>query len=188
MPAALGSKGAGPHGAHRAYNGSEGAIASAVQKAALTINPDVPVDRAGPVTARIHELAAPQRFGFLLVSMFSGIGIVLTAIGVYATLIAKVNAESRSLAVRLVCGAPPWRAAMTVLHPYRLGISAGVLLGCGLMPVVGRALSRITYSTPGAMTAAVVAASATALVFVGALAIVWRRALSISPRELLQAD
>jgi hypothetical protein len=169
----------------RVAPGLESAVASAIQKAAFDANPDVPVEGLRSAIRRLNELAAPQRFGFWLLSMFAGLAVALTAAGVYAVLVGSLKREHRDIAIRLACGATPRRIAMDMLWRRRAPLACGVLVGLGAMPIVDRALTRFSYDAPGSLKAAIAAECVVGLVFLASAGIRVRRTLKVSPRDLL---
>lgn len=72
---------------------------------------------------------ATRRLGAVLVSLFSGLALFLSAVGLYAVLAYSVNQRNRELGIRMALGARPSDIfKFVILQGFRL-VGLGVVLG-----------------------------------------------------------
>jgi predicted permease len=128
-----------------------------------------------------HSLQRPRTLAILL-SVFSGLGLLLALLGVYSLISYSVTQRTREFGIRVALGAHPFsllaKAAGEGLGFVVPGILVGAFAALGLNRLLSSELYGVTVSTPellGALTAGLVA--------VGALAsgLAARRAATVDP-------
>jgi len=99
-----------------------------IRKVVARVDPDAPVFQYGTFTEAADTQAATSRFEALLVSAFSAVALLLSALGLYAVLSYVVGERIRELGLRMAFGAS--RSDILRLVLLRAAILA--LLGVGL--------------------------------------------------------
>jgi putative ABC transport system permease protein len=166
-------------------------VAAAARAALARIDPDQPVSRVRPMQAVVQESIGSRRFPMLLLSLFSGIALLLAAIGVYGVVNQIVAQRTREMGIRLALGARAVQVTRLVLKRSLVPIAAG--LGCGVVGALAAArllasselLFAVRSDDPGVLAAivAVLATSAVAACLVPA-----RRAASVDPLVILKEE
>jgi putative ABC transport system permease protein len=165
------------------------ALARAVRNAVLAIDSTQPVFDVRSMDDRLAESLATRRLSVILVALFSGLALVLAALGLYGTLAYAVAQRRREIGIRLALGAQ--RAAVFRLI-LRRGMSlVGIGLGVGLAAalVFGRLLANLLYGVgardPLTLSIVVLVLAAAALL---ACFLPARRATQVDPMIALRAE
>jgi len=141
------------------------------------------------VDQRVGKLAARPRFNALLLGIFAGLGLLLTAVGLYGLMAFLVTQRTREIGVRMALGSTPRAIVRLVLAQAGRSIAAGVLLGLIGSIFAVRLLESMLFHIPARDPWTLAAASA--FLVVVALGAVWapsRRAASIDPMEALRQE
>jgi len=100
-----------------------------MRKIAASIDPDAPLFNYQTFEDGIVQQAAESRFEAMLISSFSGIALLLSALGLYAVLSYVVSERIRELGLRMAFGASRTHILRLVLE--RAAILAGLGIGLG---------------------------------------------------------
>ena len=135
----------------------------------------------------IEDTRVEDRFGLLLMSLFGGLGLSLSAVGLYGLLSFQVAHRTREFGVRAALGA---RAADTLRLVLRQGgvlVAAGLAAGLGAAWALSRAIEPQLHGVSGVDSLSYLAA-ATVLTSVAALACALpaRRASRVDPMVALR--
>lgn len=153
------------------------------------LDPELPITDLRSMEARIADSVAIRRSPVLLASLFGGLAILLTAIGIYGVLSYAVAQRRREIGLRMALGARPGQVrAQFVSLAFRL-LGSGLGLGAVGALLSGRALQAVLFQVP-ALHAATLASVAVVLGIVSFLACLLpsHRAARISPIEALAED
>jgi predicted permease len=170
-------------------DGDPAGLTAAVREAVHTADPELPVYDIRTMQQRMDEVAQTRRAPMLLLSLFSGVALLLAALGVYGVLAFSVAQRTAEFGIRLALGASAGDIAALVLRSgarlVLLGIAAGLGGYLALSQVVGRLLYGVAATDPAALAVAPVvlglAAAAACLVPV-------RQAVRVNPLEALRAE
>jgi len=161
----------------------------ALQKVARQIDPDIPVNDLRSMETRIVDSLVARRSPALLAGLFSGIALLLTAIGTYGVLSYAVAQRRREIGLRIALGAQPGRIRSQFFFLSLRWLAGGMLLGVIGAWLTGRAMEAVLYHVP-ALDLTILAGTAcvTAAVCVAACLVPSQRAARISPMEALAEE
>ena len=102
-------------------------VVRGLRLALLEIDPDLPIADVQTMLERTAHAVAPQRLATSLSTMFAGIALLLSMLGLYAVLVGVVARRTREIGIRLALGD-------TVAGVFRLVLAEGAgLIGIGLV-------------------------------------------------------
>lgn len=162
-------------------------VAPAVTKVMAALAPEVAVDQVSELSARLARATGQHTAALTLFGLFSGVAVLLSAVGLYGVLALSVAQRRREIGIRMALGAPPAAIRAMVLG-YGLKLAGiGVLCGLAVSPLAGIALEKMIYGVQafdlavyGAVLALLKAISA------GAAAVPALRAARLDPAEALR--
>ena len=160
-----------------------------LQSVVRKIDPDLAVNDIESMNDRISASLIDRRSPALLSGMFSGIALLLVALGTYGALSYAVSQRRREIAVRMAVGAQPEKIRLQFfLLALRLLAAGGILGLCGAW-MLGRTMQAILFHVP-AHSSAILAGSATiiAIFALAACLVPARRAARISLMKALAEE
>ncbi len=161
-------------------------LRSALQKVVRQIDADVPVDGLQSMETRIADSLVARRSPALLAGLFSGIALLLTAVGTYGVLSYAVSQRRREIGVRMALGAQPSRIRSQFLSLSLRLLAAATLLGLIGAWQAGRAMRTVLFHVPPLdLPILAGAACVTGVVCLAACLLPSQRAARISPMEAL---
>lgn len=100
----------------------------------------------------IADSIMPQRFNLLLLSIFAGVGLALTLVGIYGVMSYFVNGSVREIGIRMALGASTSDVLKLVLSRGAgltlLGIALGLVGAFGLTRLMTTLLYGVTATDP----------------------------------------
>jgi predicted permease len=169
--------------------GNPDALAPAVREAVKSADREQPVFDVKTMQQRMDEVALSRRAPMLLLSLFSGIALLLAALGVYGVLAFSVAQRASEFGIRLALGATAGNIAGLVLRQggklVLFGVIAGLVGYLALSQVVGKLLYGIAPTDPAALSLAPVVLALAAVV---ACLVPVLRAVRVNPVEALRAE
>lgn len=169
--------------------GDPAALTAAVREAVRSADPEQPVFDVRTMQQRMDEIAQSRRAPMLLISLFSGVALLLAVLGVYGVLAFSVAQRTSEFGVRLALGATAGDIAALVLRQgmrlVLLGVGAGLAGYLALSSLVGKLLYGITPTDPVTLALAPVILAAAALL---ACWLPARKATRVNPIEALRAE
>ena len=88
-------------------DGDVAAIAPAVRRAVAGGRTDIPFVRVRPYAQLLERQMRPWRLGTMLLGLFSGLALLVGAIGLYAAFAHAVTMRRREMAIRMAIGSRP---------------------------------------------------------------------------------
>jgi predicted permease len=162
--------------------------ANPVRREVLAVDGDQPVSSVKTMAAIMEEQEGQRRLVLLLLEVFSGAALLLTAIGIYGTLSYWVVQRPRELGIRRALGAQTENLLALVVGKGMLLTAAGIIVGTacaiGLTRVLQKLLFQISPTDP--LTFAAVAAVVSGLT-IAACYVPARRAARIEPMKALRS-
>ena len=137
----------------------------------------------------VRDALAPTRFVLTLIAVFSGMALVLAAVGLYGVLSYTVRQRTREIGIRMAFGARSANMVHEVLYRGASLSAVGLAVGLGGSLILGRLLDRHLFqvSTTDPLsflgTAVVVGAVTVVASYIPA-----RRAASVDPMVALRIE
>jgi len=170
-------------------DGSASGLAADVTRVMKGIDPDLPLDHVAPMPALVQDALAQPRLTLLVMSLFGGAALLLSAVGIYGVFSYAVSQRTREIGIRMALGQDPGsiRNQVLVEGARMTAISTGIGVAAAL--VLTRSLSRLLFGVKAAdpltfaAMAAVLMAAALAGCYVPA-----RRATRVNPIAALKTE
>ncbi|HKV70622.1 MAG TPA: ABC transporter permease [Gemmatimonadales bacterium] len=125
-------------GASRDYEGN-------VRRAVQATDPSLPFPSVSPMPQLFANRLRPWRLGSSLFSLFGGLGLLLSAIGLYGVLSYMVSQRTSEMGIRVALGAAR-RDILTLVVRQGLRVTAiGLVIGVAGSLVAGTALGSLLY-------------------------------------------
>jgi predicted lysophospholipase L1 biosynthesis ABC-type transport system permease subunit len=165
-------------------------IMTAVRKEVQAIDPDQPVFNLRTMERGMRQTMWPYVVFGTLFTIFAAIGLLLSAVGLYAVMAYAVTQRTQEIGVRVALGAQGNQVTWMVLKRGLLQLGLGLAFGLAGGLFAGRALpSRILVQTtatdPWTFVAITVLLS---LVAITACVVPARRAMRVDPLVALRAE
>jgi putative ABC transport system permease protein len=169
--------------------GGTGAVASAVRAEIHAIDPELPVDRARPLSEVVHASVAEPRFRTMLLSGFAVTALLLAAIGVYGLISNSVAQRTREIGIRVALGARTSQVVGPIVAEGMILALIGVGLGLAGAAAATRLIATVLFGVEPT-DPLTFSAVAMLLLLVALLAsyIPARRALRVDPLVALRAE
>ena len=162
------------------------AFANTLRPIVRAIDPDLPVNDIQTMDARIEDSLVARRSPALLAGVFSGIAMLLTALGTYGVLSYAVAQRRREIALRMALGAQPAQIRRQFVSLALGLLAAGSVLGVIAAWITGQAMQTLLYQVPALHAAVLIGAAATlSVVSLAACLLPSHRATRVSPMEAL---
>jgi predicted permease len=165
------------------------ALAPAVRKVVLSLDPSLPVDDLRPMDDRIAATLVGRRAPTLLATLLAGVALLLCGLGTYGSVSYAVSQREREIGVRTALGAQPSEILQQFFKQGLRLLGVGLALGLICAWSVGHALQALLYSVPSLHVPTLLIACVTMVCTV--LIACWlpaRRATRIDPIIALRAD
>jgi predicted permease len=181
----------GPSGAQLVVRTSlpPATLAASVLHALRELNPKQPAAEFRPIQAIVDRAVSPRRFFMLLVAAFSGLGLLLAALGIYGVISYSVVRQAQAIGIRMALGASVGRVQRHVLAGTLRLAFAGMALGTLLALAVARLISSLLFAT-SSWDLPTYLGMALALLLVAGVSgyIPARRASGVNPMEALRSN
>ena len=157
-----------------------------LQKAVREVDPELAVNDIQLMDDRIADSLVTRRSPALLAGLFSGIALLLTAIGTYGVLSYAVAQRRREIGVRMALGARPEQIRSQFFAIALRLLAGGMMLGVIGAWLIGHAIQSVLFHVPAVDMATLAGAAG----IMGAVSLVasllpCHRAARISPMEAL---
>ncbi len=174
--------------AARTAGNPEGYV-NAVRQAVRSIDPDQPISGVNTMNALLDQSVGQRKLSMLLLTLFSGIALLLASVGIYGVMSYSVSQRSREIGVRIALGAERADVLRMVLRQgMRLaftGVTVGLLTAFVLTRVIASQLYDVTPTDP--LTFVLVAALLTSVALVANL-VPALRATQVDPAVVLREE
>jgi ABC-type antimicrobial peptide transport system permease subunit len=174
---------------HVRISGDAGAMISEIRRTVTAIDPDVPATEPQSLGARLNYAFFKVRAARTLLVIFGALALVLSTIGLYATLTFAVAQRTREIAIRMALGAAQSDVGRLVLQRGAAIVLLGVIVGVAAAAIAGPLLANLLYGVsprdPLALTTGPLVLGAVALLAIWLPA---RRAMAMNPTAALRSE
>jgi putative ABC transport system permease protein len=169
--------------------GELGSLIASVRSAAREVVPDEPLYDVRTMEERVAASTAPRRLNALLLGIFAGLALILSAAGTYGVLAYSVAQRTHELGIRMALGADRRDVLKLVLGQGMAVTLLGVAVGLAGASGLTRYLSSLLYGVrpTDALTFVAVALLLTAVALL-ACYIPARRATKVDPMVALRYE
>ncbi len=165
-------------------------VALNVRQVVASVDSNVGLGNVQSLEAILHRdfVAAPE-FGLVLLAIFAGIGLILSAIGVFSVMAYTVSLQTHDIGIRMALGAQPGGVMKMVvlngLRPIFIGVVVGVGASFALTRLMASQIFGVTATDPWTFSGGVIVLTA-----VGMLACLLpaRRATQVDPLIALRYE
>jgi putative ABC transport system permease protein len=161
----------------------------ALRSVVAQVLPQVPLRNVARLEDLLAAQTAERRLSMLMFSLFGLLGLVISAVGIFAVIAYLVSQQTRDIGIRMALGATRSRVVAAVFGQVGRLVSAGLILGgiaaWSLSNAAGRFLFGLDPKDVRAYAIAMITLLAAAFV---ATLLPARRAASIDPTEALRNE
>ncbi|HKS80298.1 MAG TPA: ABC transporter permease [Candidatus Acidoferrales bacterium] len=122
------------------------ALTSAIRGTVNSVDPDEPISDITTMTQAVEDSVSAQRLVLILLSLFSGLGLVLAAIGIYGVISYSVAQRTHEIGIRIALGAQPGDVVRLILRDGLRIAGAGLLIGGAASLALTRLMSKLLYA------------------------------------------
>jgi putative ABC transport system permease protein len=165
------------------------ALMDVVRAEVHALDPDLPVYRVRPMTDYVADVIARDRFAVIMMGLFAGLAVLLTAVGLYGVIAQMVGQRSHEIGIRMALGAGRREILSMVvgrgMFLAAIGIAIGVAGALAGTRLLTSLLHGVAPSDPAtyAMVCGLVAGVALLATLVPA-----RRAMRVEPNTALRYE
>jgi ABC-type antimicrobial peptide transport system permease subunit len=164
-------------------------LTNAVREIVADVDAAVAVDNIIPMTQRLSQSAANERFWLRLLGLFAGLAVFLAMVGIYSVIAYSVEQRSHEFGLRAALGAGRGDIIRLVLGEGLIVTVIGVVIGIGgafgLTRLIASQLYGVTPMDPP--TIVTVAVTLTAVAMLACMIPSWRAA-KVDPLSALRID
>jgi predicted permease len=161
-------------------------LAPTLRQVVRNVDSELPVSDIRSMETRIADSLVARRSPALLAGLFSGVALLLTAIGTYGVLSYAVAQRRREIGLRMALGARPEQVRGQFVRVALRLLAAGTMCGIIGAWLAGQAMQAILFQVPALHVATLGATGAIlGVVSLAACLVPSHRAARISPMEAL---
>ena len=165
------------------------ALTSAIRGAVAAIDKDQPIFAIATMRELLNNSVSTRRITLILLGLFSGLAMLLAAIGIYGVISYSVAQRTHEIGIRVALGAQRSDVLRMILLEGARVVGSGVVIGIAASFGLTRLMSRLLYAVSAADPATFIAVTA-ALAVVASLAcyLPARRTLRVDPMVALRYE
>ena len=164
-------------------------VVGAVRGAVLSIDPNQPISNVSTLEKVVDESIAQRRLNMLLMGLFGGLAMLLSAVGIYGLLSHAVTQRTQEMGIRMALGAQVSDVLKLVLKQGMMLALAGEAIGLAGAFALTRLIRGLLFGvTPNDVTTFVVVAGVLGVVALLACYVPARRATKVDPLIALRYE
>lgn len=174
---------------HVRTTGSMNEAIAAIRREAAAIDPSLTIFDAEPMTEYVSASLFGAKIAANLLSVLSGLGLLLAAIGLYSVMAYSVAQRTSEIGIRVTLGAQPRDIMQLVIRQGMRFAVAGLLVGALVAAALARVVSSVLVAvSPADPLVYTLAGVFTIFITLIAATIPARRALRIDPATALRFE
>ena len=134
-------------------------LSDQIRRAVAEVAPDQPIFSVQTMKERLANWFAPRRFSATILGLFTGLAMLLAAMGIYGVVSYVVTQRTHEFGIRMALGATAADVFKLVLGPAAaltvIAIVGGVLVSLAVNRLLSSMLFNVTAADPTAMAIAV---------------------------------
>jgi ABC-type antimicrobial peptide transport system permease subunit len=164
-------------------------VVGAVRGAVLSIDPSQPISNVSTLEKVVDESIAQRRLNMLLMGLFGGLALLLSAVGIYGLLSHAVTQRTQEMGIRMALGAQVSDVLKLVLKQGMMLAFAGEAIGLVGAFALTRLIRGLLFGvTPNDALTFVVVAAVLGVVALLACYLPARRATKVDPLIALRYE
>ena len=164
-------------------------IAGAVRQAVWSIDPNQPISNVSTMEKVVEDSIGQRRLNMLLMGLFGGLAMLLSAVGIYGLLSHAVTQRTQEMGIRMALGAQVSDVLKLVLKQGMMLVLAGEAIGLLGAFMLTRLMQGLLFGvTPNDATTFVVVVGVLTIVALLACYIPARRATKVDPLIALRYE
>src|ERR1700752_31684 len=164
-------------------------IVGALRQAVLSIDPNQPISNIKTLEKVVDDSIAQRRLNMLLMGLFGGLAMLLSAVGIYGLLSHAVTQRTQEMGIRMALGAQTSDVLKLVLRQGMTLAIAGEVIGLAGAFALTRLMRGLLFGvTPNDATTFVIVAGVLAVVALLACYVPARRATKVDPLVALRYE
>jgi putative ABC transport system permease protein len=125
--------------------GEPQSITGLIRNEVVALDPDQPISNVLTMEQRISDSVAPRRFNMFLLTLFAGLAVLLSAVGIYGIMAFSVTQRTQEIGVRMALGARNTDVfRMVVTNGFKLAL-IGVAVGLGASYALTRLMASLLF-------------------------------------------
>ncbi|HYJ88114.1 MAG TPA: ABC transporter permease [Pyrinomonadaceae bacterium] len=165
------------------------ALSAAIRNEMRQLDPGLPVRNLRSMDELISRSIAPQRFNLSLLSLFSGLGLLLAAVGIYGVMAYSVSQRTHEIGLRMALGAQARDVLKLVVKQglvlSLIGVVIGLIASVALTRLMKNLLFGVSATDPVTLISVAVLLTGVALL---ACYVPARRAMKVDPLVALRYE
>jgi predicted permease len=126
----------------------QSAEVSEIRAAVMALDRDIAVADVHPMSDRMSQASAGRRFQTVLLTVFSGVAMLLAVVGVYGLLAYSVRQRTGEIGIRMALGASKIGVVRLILREGLTLLGVGLVIGMGTALGCTRLLTGFLYGVP----------------------------------------
>ncbi len=164
-------------------------LVGAVRGAVLSIDPNQPISNVSTLEKVVDDSVAPRRLNMLLMGLFGGLAMLLSAVGIYGLLSHAVTQRTQEMGIRMALGAQVTDVLKLVLKQGMMLVVIGEIIGLVGALMLTRLIRGLLFAvTPNDTTTFIIVAAVLGIVALLACYFPARRATKVDPLIALRYE
>ena len=127
-------------------------VVAAIRQQVRSLDPDQPITSVRTMDELMSRALSDTRFSLWLLALFAGLGLLLSAIGIYGVMVTAVTQRTHEIGLRMALGAQGrdvlWLVIRQGMIPVLIGVAIGLGAAIGLTRLMSTLLFEVSATDP----------------------------------------